>query len=97
MDLFFYVQAQKDSTCDTEGEEGAREAVAQWAILRSRKSPERVNRNEQRVEAKAMPAATIEVAYRFESYLSHIRQGDFFEIVGERKMTEGTGLRSNFA
>ena len=47
--------------------EGAREAVAQWAILRSRKRPERVNRNERRVEAKAMPAATIEVAYRFES------------------------------
>ena len=66
----------KDSNHDTEGEEGAREAVAQWAILRSRKRPERVNRNEQRVEAKAMPAATIEVAYRFESYLSHIRKTD---------------------
>ena len=41
---------------------GAKEAVAQWAILRSRKRPERVNRSKQRVEASAIPAATTEIA-----------------------------------
>ena len=46
------------------GRRGAREAVVRWTILRSRKRPERVNRNEQRVEAKAMPTAMNEVADR---------------------------------
>ena len=41
---------------------GAKEAVAQWAILRSRKRPERVIRSKQRVEATAMPAAPTENA-----------------------------------
>ena len=41
---------------------GAKEAVAQWAILRSRKRPERVNRSKQRVEASAIPAAPTEIA-----------------------------------
>ena len=44
------------------GIRGAKEAVAQWAILRSRKRPERVNRSKQRVEASAMPAAPTEIA-----------------------------------
>ena len=46
------------------GIRGAKEAVAQWAILRSRKRPERVNRSKQRVEASAMPAAPTEIAVR---------------------------------
>ena len=44
------------------GIRGAKEAVAQWAILRSRKRPERVNRSKQRVEASAIPAAPTEIA-----------------------------------
>ena len=40
---------------------GAKEAVAQWAILRSRKRPERVNRNKQ-CEALQTSSASIEVA-----------------------------------
>ena len=41
---------------------GAKEAVAQWAILRSRKRSERVNRSKQRVEASVIPAAPTEIA-----------------------------------
>ena len=43
-------------------ERGTREASAQWAVLRSRKRPERVNRSKQRAAATAKPAAPTEVA-----------------------------------
>ena len=43
---------------------GAKEAVVQWTILRSRKRPEWVNRSKQQVEATAMPAASTEIADR---------------------------------
>ena len=44
------------------GVRGVKEAVARWAIPRSGKRPERVNRNERRADARAKPAALIEVA-----------------------------------
>ena len=42
--------------------EGAREAVAQWAIRRSRKRPERVDRNKRWIAAPARSTAPIEGA-----------------------------------
>ena len=41
---------------------GAKEAVAQWAILQRRKRPERVNRSKQWIEASAMSTAPTEIA-----------------------------------